>query len=122
VQYGQDELGYDMLRGDEVDVVTMAYILELHVPFSELFGGEVEAVSLMSYIMVLAKYTAKVTAAEEDGAAAVVALYAWLFTEMRGDDVDLDVCANETGTCSFISVHIAEPRTEVAVPQVGVSL
>lgn len=40
------------------------------------------------YALVLAKDTPQIAAREEDRAAPIVALQAWLFTEMRSDSVD----------------------------------
>ena len=44
-----------MFRRDEIDVVAFANVLQLHVPFGELLGGEVEAVALMGDVMILAE-------------------------------------------------------------------
>jgi len=55
----------------------ISYVLQLNVPFAESLGREVEAVSLMSYVVVLAKHAAEVAAREEDAAGAVLALDAW---------------------------------------------
>ncbi len=51
-----------MLRGYEVDIVDSANFLQLHVPFSKLFGGEIEALPLMGDIVVLAEDAAEVAA------------------------------------------------------------
>jgi hypothetical protein len=56
VQDGEGYLRDDMLRGDEVDVVAFPHVLELHVPFGELLGREVEAIALVGDVMVLAEY------------------------------------------------------------------
>lgn len=53
MQDGQSNLGNDMFRCNKVDVVALADILQLHVPFGELFGCEIEAVTLVSNVMVL---------------------------------------------------------------------
>ena len=73
MQDGQNDLWHDVLRGDEVYIMDMANILQFYVPFRELFGCQILAISLMSYIMVLAKHTPKVAAREEDRPASVVA-------------------------------------------------
>jgi hypothetical protein len=45
-----------MLRGDEVDVVAFPHVLEFHIPFGELLRREVEAISLVGDVMILAEY------------------------------------------------------------------
>ena len=80
MQDGEDDLRDDVLGRDEVDVVHAAYVLQFEVPFTELFGGEVEAVALVGDVVVLAEDAAEVAAAEEDAAGAVLALYTWFYT------------------------------------------
>jgi len=70
--------------------------------------------------MVLAEDAAQVAAAEEDGAAAIVALETGLFAEVRGDCVDEDVGADEAVAGGAEAVHTAEAGAEVAVREVGV--
>jgi hypothetical protein len=59
---------------NQVDVVHIADVLQLDVPFRELLGRDIEPVLLMSNVMILAEDAAKVAAAEEYAAATVVAL------------------------------------------------
>lgn len=42
--------------------------------------------------------------------------------EMRRDDIDLHILADEAHARRLIAVHAAEARTEIAVPQVRVGL
>jgi hypothetical protein len=53
VQNRQADLGHDMLGCNEVDVVNPAHVLQLQEPLGELLRCEIEAVALVSYIMVL---------------------------------------------------------------------
>jgi hypothetical protein len=50
----------------------------------------------MRDVVVLAKDTAQIAHAEEDGAAAVVALDARLLAKVRGDDIDLGLLSDQT--------------------------
>ena len=51
----------------------------------------------------------------------VVALYAWLLAEMRGDDIDFGgLGADEAEACFFVPIDSAESWAEVAVPEVGI--
>ena len=71
--------------------------------------------------MVLAEDAAEVASREEDGARAVVALYARLFAEMGGDDVDFGgLGADEADACRLPAIDSAPSRAEVAVLQMGV--
>lgn len=110
-----------MLRGDQVDIVYLSHILQLHVPFGQLFRGSVEAIALVCDVVVLAEDAAEVASREEDGARAVVALYARLLAEMGRYDIDLGgLGADEADACLFPAIHSAASRAEVAVSQVGV--
>lgn len=45
-----------MFGGNEIDVVAITHVLKFQVPFGELFRREVEAVALVSDVMILTKY------------------------------------------------------------------
>lgn len=62
----------------------------------------------------------QIAAREEDTAAAVVALDAWLLAEMGGDGVDHDVGANQARPRLVVAIDTAQARTEVAVLQMFV--
>lgn len=51
-----------MLWRDEIDVVDIANLLKLQVPFGKLLGRKIEAVPLVGNVMVLAEDAAEVTA------------------------------------------------------------
>jgi hypothetical protein len=53
VKDGENDLRHDVLGRDEVDVVYIAHILKLDVPFSKTFGCKIETVALVCYIVVL---------------------------------------------------------------------
>ncbi len=91
-----------------------------HVPVAELLGGQVHAVTGVGDVVVLAEDAAQVAHAEEDGAAAVVALDAGLLAEVGGDDVDLGLLADEAHARGLVAVDAAETGAQVAVAQVGV--
>ena len=75
----------------------------------------------MRDVVVLAEDAAEVASREENGAGAVVALYAWLFAKVRGDDVDFGCLgANEANACSFPAIDSAASRAQVAVAEVSV--
>ena len=63
-----------MFTCHKVDVVTTSCLLQFHVPLGKLFGCEVEAVSLVRNVMILAKRATKVATRKEDTAAPVVSL------------------------------------------------
>ena len=63
-----------MLWCNQVNVVHIADVLQLDVPFRELLRRDVEPILLMSDIVILAEDTSKVAAAEEYTAASVVSL------------------------------------------------
>lgn len=65
--------------------------------------------------MILTEYAAQVTAAEEDGAAAVVALETGFFTEVRGYGGHKGVTANQTVASGLVAVYGAEAGAEVTV-------
>ena len=72
--------------------------------------------------MILAEHAAKVATREEDGSRTIMALYAWLFAEMRSDNIDLNsLRTNKADTSPFVPVNTAQSRTEVAVPQMPIS-
>lgn len=121
VQYGQHNLRHHMLRRDQVDIVYLAHILQLHVPLGQLLRCRVEAVALVRDVVVLAEDAVEVAAGEEDGPGAVVPLYAGLLAEMGRDDVDFGgFGADEADAGLFPAVHSAASRAEVAVAKVGV--
>lgn len=110
-----------MLGRDQIDIVAAADRLQLQVPLGQLLGGQVEAVALVGDVVVLAEDAAQVAAAEEDGAAAVVALQARLLAEVRGDGVHLDrLGADQADAGCFPPVDVAFARAEVAFGEVGV--
>ena len=75
----------------------------------------------MRNIPVLAEDAAEVTAGEEDGAAAVVALDAGFFAEVGRDCVyGCGGGGDQTPACFFVAVGAAEARAEVAFLEVGV--
>jgi hypothetical protein len=57
---------------------------------------------------------------EEDRAAAIMSLYARLFTEMGSYDIDFGLFTDQAHSSGLIAVDAAEPRTKVTVGQVGV--
>lgn len=113
-------LGHDVLRGDKIDVVSRPDLLQLDEPLAQLFGREAEPFLLVRDVMVLAEGAAQVAHGEEDGSRAVMSLDAWLLAKVRRDNVDHDIGPDQTDAGLLIAVHAAEPRTEVAVAQVGV--
>ena len=56
-----------LFRGNKVDVVHISDFLQLDVPVTQLFGGQVHPVSLVRYIMVLAEDAAEVAHASVRG-------------------------------------------------------
>lgn len=110
-----------MLRRDQVDVVHLAHILQLHVPFGQLFRRGVEAVAAVRDVVVLAEDAAEVAAGEEHGAGAMVALDAGLLAEVGGDDVDFGGRgADEAEAGFFIPIDSALARAEVAMFEMGI--
>ena len=73
----KDDLGDNMLWGNQIDVVHIANILQFDIPLTKLFGRQILTIPLMSNIVILTKDTPKIAAREED-------------------------C---TGSCSFVSIH-----------------
>lgn len=67
-----------MLRGDEIDIMNMADILQFEIPLRQFLGRQVEPIPLMGDVVVLAKCTSQITPGEEDGTTTVMALYARL--------------------------------------------
>ena len=121
MQYGQHDLRDHVLGRDQVDIVYLPHILQLHIPLRQLFRCSVKAIALVGDVVVLAEDAAEVAPREEDGARAVVALYAGLFAEMGRYDVDLGgLGADEADAGCFPAVHSAASRAEVAVPEVGI--
>jgi hypothetical protein len=59
---------------NQVDVVHIANVLQLDVPFRKLLGRNVEPILLMGDVVILAEDTTKVAAAEKYTAATVVSL------------------------------------------------
>jgi hypothetical protein len=51
----------NVFRRDEIDVVNVPHLLELHEPFAKLLGREIEAVPLMSNLVILAKDAPEIT-------------------------------------------------------------
>ncbi len=75
----------------------------------------------MRNVPVLAKDAAEITAGEEYGAAAVVALDTGFFAEMGGECVyGGGGGGDQAPACAFVAVGAAEAWTEVAVLEVGV--
>ena len=110
-----------MLRRDQVDIVYLSDILQLQIPLGQLLRCGIEAVGLVRNVVVLAEDAAEVASGEEDGAGAVVPLYAGFFAEMGRDDVDLcGLGADEADACCFPAVHSAASRAEIAVSEVSV--
>lgn len=92
-----------------------------HTPVGELLGGQVLAVALVGDVVVLAEDAAQVAHAEEDGAAAVVALHAGLLAKVRRDDVHLGrLGADQAHARRLVAVDAAPARAQVAVAQVRV--
>lgn len=81
-----------------------------------------EAPFRVANVVVLAKGAAQVAHGEEDATGAVVSLDARFFAKVRRDHVDGDIGADEAHARLLVAVDTAEPRTEVAVSQVGVRL
>ncbi len=77
-----------MLRRDQVDIVYLPHVLQFHIPFGQLLRCRVKAIALVCDVVVLAEDAAEVASRKEDGAGTVVALYAGLFAEMGGYDID----------------------------------
>ena len=116
-----------MFGGDEIDIVASSNILKLHVPLSKFLWSEIEAIALMSDVVVLAEDATQVAAGEEDATGPIMALQAWLwsllaaspmkasicscihtFSKVWGDSIDLDLlCANQAHACFLIAIHSA---------------
>ena len=110
-----------MFRGDQVDVVYLSHILQLHIPLGQLFRRSVKAIALVRDVVVLAEHAAEVASRKEDGAGAVVALYAGFLAEVGGDDIDFGgLGADEAEACFFIAIDSAQSWAEVAVAEVGI--
>lgn len=98
-----------MFGSDEVDVMYVAFLLELDIPFGQFFGCEVEAVALVSDVlstplvpiplsfekiemlttyMILTKHTPKITPREKHRSTTVVPLDTGFFPSMRRDHID----------------------------------
>ena len=123
VQHGKHNLGNHMLRGDQVDIMYLAHLLQLHVPLGQLFRRGVEPIALMRDVVVLAEDAAEVASGKEDGARAVVALDAGFLAKVGGYDIDLGgLGADEADTGPFPAVDAAASGAEVAIAQVGIGL
>lgn len=57
-----------MLRRDQIDIVHHSHILQLHIPFGQLFRCGIKAIALVRDLVVLAEDATKVASGEEDGA------------------------------------------------------
>jgi len=111
-----------MLRGYQVNVVDASQILQLDVPLSQFFGRQMEAVSLVCDIIVLAKDATQVASTEENTATAVMSLNARFLAEVRRDRVHDYICADETGATPLESVHGAQAWAEIAITEVSIRL
>lgn len=111
-----------MFRRDQIDIMHVPDLLQLEIPLPQLFRRETEPVPLVRNIVVLAEDAAEIAAGEEDAAAAIVALDARLFAEMRRDGVHDDVGPDQAGSRPFEPVDTAEARAKVAVPEVRVRM
>ena len=63
-----------MFWRDQIDVMHPTNVLQLHVPFGELFWCEVKPIPLVGDVVVLTENAAKVAAREEDSTRTIVAL------------------------------------------------
>ena len=72
--YGLNDLRYDMLRSDEVDIVTLGLILKFEHKVSNFFSFQFPSILLLTDVPVLAEDTPEVAHAEEDGSRAIPAL------------------------------------------------
>lgn len=139
VQDAQCDLWDDMLWRDDVDVVHVAYFLQLDVPIAQFLGGEIHAVSLVRDVVILTEDAAEVASAHEYRSTAIVALNArfcsslvWVisgcerkvhtFTEVRRYHIHFCLFTNQTHPRRLIAIDAAQARTEVAVAQVAVGL
>lgn len=93
-------------------------LLQLDVPVPEVFGRQILAVALMGNVVVLAKDTAEIAHAEEDGTAAIVALDTRLLAKVRCNDVHLGLVADETHSRRLVAVDATETGTKVALTEV----
>lgn len=113
-------MGHHVLRGDEIDIMNMADILQFEIPLRQFLGRQVEPIPLMGDVVVLAKCTSQITPGEEDGTTTVMALYARLLAKVRRNNVHLDILSDQTHARSLIAVDAAESRAEIAIPQVRI--
>lgn len=109
-----------MFRRDKIDIVNIPHILEFDEPVRQFLGRDVETVLLMRDIVVLAKDAAEIATGEEDTAASMSTLNAWLFAEVRRDCIDDDIGTDKTCSATFEAVHAAEAGTEIAISQMSV--
>lgn len=110
-----------MLWCDQIDVVHIANLLELDVPFCQLLWRDIEAVLLVSDVVVLAKDATQIASAKEDTSTTIVALETWLFAEMRSDSINDHVGADKACSGLLETVDATEPRAEVAFLQMLIS-
>ena len=62
----KNDLRDNVLRCNQVNIVHVAYILQLDIPLAKLFRRQILAISLMCYVVILTKHTSKIAAGEED--------------------------------------------------------
>jgi hypothetical protein len=87
--------------------VYISNVLELDVPFAQLFRCQIESILLMSDVVILAEHTAQITAGEEDTARAIVSLYARLFTEVWRDRTHNHIGSDQTCPSLLVAIHTA---------------
>lgn len=126
-----------MLWRDKVDIMHISHLLKFDVPLRQFFRGQIEAVSLVSNIlvcvmsatahkglvsalsrtyMVLTKDTAQIAPREKYRPASMISLYTWLFTSVRRNDIDLGrFRADQAHPCLFVPIHAAMTGTQIAV-------
>src|SRR5439155_1719965 len=93
---GLEQLGNDVLRGHEVDVVA-APALELEHRLRQLLGTHLPALTHLAQLPVLAEHAAQVAEREEDRARAVPAAETVLLAEVREGRGHPGVAAGEAG-------------------------
>lgn len=78
-----------MSWSDEIDIVNLAKILELHEPLSKLFWSDFEAIALVGNSVVLAEHAAEIATGEENRVRAIVALYARFLYRIKCFDIPM---------------------------------
>ena len=117
---GLDDLGYDVFRGDEVDVVTFRLVLKFQHKVSNLGSLQLPAFLLLRDVPVLTEDTPEVAQPEEDGARAVPALEDGLLPEVREGGADDGLPAGVAGALLVLQpVDFTEPGADLALLQLS---